>query len=87
LPWLQQGHQVHVLQYQFLASECDIVTFEFGGCNIDTRTFFQDFWYFFSRASFTLFRITPSGYLQPLKSYREIDEQFRTINYMAVANG
>jgi hypothetical protein len=62
----------------------DIVTFEFGGCNIDTRTYFQDFWYFFSKASFDMYRITPSGYLHPLKAYSELHEQFRTTNFMAV---
>jgi hypothetical protein len=65
----------------------DIVTFEFGGCNIDTRTFFQDFWYFFDEANFKILRITPSGYLNPLQSHKEIDEQFRTTNFIAVSNG
>ena len=64
----------------------DMVSFEFGGCNIDTRTFFKDFWYFFSEIEFSLFRITPSGYLFPLKSYQETYEQFRTMNFVALAN-
>lgn len=37
----------------------DRVTFEFGGCNIDTRTYFQDYWYFFKTFGFRVFRITP----------------------------
>jgi len=85
-----EGHELDALagaKRMFAARSIDIVTFEFGGCNIDTRTFFQDFWYFFNQANFKLFRITPSGYLHPLESYKELYEQFRTINFMAVANG
>ena len=85
-----EGHELDALagaRRMFATKSIDIVTFEFGGCNIDTRTFFQDFWYFFNEVDFALFRITPSGYLHPLKSYREIFEQFRTINFMAIANG
>lgn len=84
-----EGHELDALagaREMFAAKSIDIVTFEFGGCNIDTRTFFQDFWYFFSEANFTLFRITPSGYMYSLKAYREVYEQFRTINFIAVAN-
>jgi len=85
-----EGHELDALagaKEMFASKSIDIVTFEFGGCNIDTRTFFQDFWYFFDEANFTIFRITPSGYLYPLKLYKEIQEQFRTINFIAVSNG
>ena len=63
-----------------------IVTFEFGDCNIDTKTYFQDYFYFFHDLQMDLYRITPSGYLFPLPSYREIDEQFRTTNFAAIDN-
>lgn len=85
-----EGHELDALagaKRMFAAKSIDIVTFEFGGCNIDTRTFFQDFWCFFSELNFNIFRITPSGYLHPIKSYKEIHEQFRTINFVAVSNG
>lgn len=85
-----EGHELDALigaKKMFASKSIDIVTFEFGGCNIDTRTFFQDFWYFFNKANFKIFRITPSGYLYPLESYKEIYEQFRTINFIAVSNG
>jgi len=59
-----------------------IVQFEFGGTNIDTRTYFRDFWHFFQEQQFDLFRITPMG-LQKLKKYRERDEYFRTTNFLA----
>lgn len=85
-----EGHELDALAgatHMFATKSIDIVTFEFGGCNIDTRVFFQDFWYFFSKVNFSLFRITPSGYLHPLKSYREMFEQFTTTNFLALANG
>jgi len=81
-----EGHELDALSGandMFAKRAIKNVTFEFGGCNIDTRTFFQDFWYFFSKNEFKLFRITPSGYMHPLKTYKEIYEQFRTINFMA----
>ena len=84
-----EGHEIDALagaQQMFENKQIDIVTFEFGGCNIDTRTFFQEFWYFFRKHDMSLFRITPSGYLYPIQAYQEIDEQFRAINYLAIAN-
>jgi FkbM family methyltransferase len=85
-----EGHEFDALQgatSMFERSAIHIVTFEFGGCNVDTRTFFQDFWYFFRQFDMGLFRITPAGYLYPIESYNEIDEQFRTTNFVAVRNG
>lgn len=60
-----------------------VLQFEFGGCNIDTRTYFQDFWYFLSANRFSIFRITPFG-PQAITRYQERDEYFSTTNYIAV---
>lgn len=60
-----------------------IIQFEFGGSNIDTRTFFQDFWYFFTNLEFDIYRIAPSKPIL-IKSYSERDEIFRATNYIAV---
>jgi FkbM family methyltransferase len=82
-----EGHELDVLagaRMLFERKSIDIVTFEFGGCNIDTRSFLQDFWYFFRDLDMKLFRITPSGYLFPIESYEEIHEQFRTTNFVAM---
>ncbi|HOX15127.1 MAG TPA: FkbM family methyltransferase [Smithellaceae bacterium] len=84
-----EGHELDALagaRRMFDANLIDIVSFEFGGCNIDTRTFFQDFWYFFSGINMQIFRITPSGYLYPIDSYKEIYEQFRTMNFIAITH-
>ena len=85
-----EGHELDALAgatRMFATNSIDIVSFEFGGCNIDTRTFFQDFWYFFVELNFKIFRITPSGYLFPIESYNEIHEQFRTTNFIAISDG
>jgi len=82
-----EGHELDALsgaRGMFEREAIDIVTFEFGGCNIDTRSYFQDFWYFFLGLNMRLYRCTPSGYLLPISSYKETDEQFRTTNFIAV---
>jgi FkbM family methyltransferase len=60
-----------------------LIQFEFGGCNIDSRTFFQDFWYYFRGNNFDLFRITLSG-PKKINFYNESDEYFKTTNYIAL---
>jgi FkbM family methyltransferase len=83
-----EGHELDALAgaSQMIEKQAiDVITFEFGGCNIDTRSFLQDFWYFFMAAKMNIFRITPTGYLFQIKSYREIYEQFRTTNFVAVS--
>jgi FkbM family methyltransferase len=65
--------------------DAKIIQFEFGGCNIDTRTFFRDFWYFFEANNFRVYRITPTG-CSLIPVYRESDEFFSTTNYVAVNN-
>ena len=67
-----EGHELDALvgaAGMFASKAIKIVSFEFGGCNIDSRTFFQDFWYFFENLGFSIFRITPAGYLFEIKKY------------------
>lgn len=83
-----EGHELDVFagaKEMFEKKAIDMVSFEFGGCNIDTRTFLQDFWYFFIEQKMKMFRITPAGYLVPIKKYKEADEQFKTTNFIAIA--
>jgi FkbM family methyltransferase len=82
-----EGHEREVLEgsaRMFGSQRIDAVTFEFGGCNIDTRTYFRDFYRFFSDRDMQIFRITPRGYLRLIAKYRETHEQFLTTNFMAV---
>jgi FkbM family methyltransferase len=79
-----EGHELAALHgFGAAMKETSIVQFEFGGTNIDARTFFQDFWYFFRENDFDVFRITPSG-LAKIELYRETCECFSISNYIAV---
>jgi FkbM family methyltransferase len=81
-----EGHELSALKgFGEAIHATKVIQFEFGGCNIDTRTYFQDFWKFFIENDFTLYRITPLG-IELLKGYRESDEYFSTTNYIAVNN-
>ncbi len=79
-----EGHELEALQgFGRALAATKVFQFEFGGCNIDSRTFFQDFWYFFAQNNCAIYRISPFG-LEPLDRYRESDEYFSTTNYIAV---
>lgn len=60
------------------------VQFEFGGCNIDTRTYFRDFYTFFAQAGFDIYIIRRGGSLARIRRYREFLEQFVTTNFLAI---
>lgn len=78
-----EGHELAVLEgLGSSLRHIDLIQFEFGGCNIDSRTFFQDFWYFFKQSSFDVFRLGPLG-LRKIDRYSERDEFFSTTNYFA----
>ena len=78
-----EGHELDALNgFGEAIKHISVIQFEFGGCNIDTRSFFQDFWYFFQGNGFDLYRISPIGLIQ-IPQYRELDEFFSTTNYLA----
>jgi FkbM family methyltransferase len=77
-----EGHEMDAfIGFGKAINYIDLIQFEFGGCNIDTRIFFQDFWYFFKKKGFDLFRISPLGII-PITNYKESDEYFTTSNYL-----
>ena len=83
-----EGYEMDVLQgaaQMIQAKKIKSIMFEFGGTNIDSRTYFKDFYHYFSKLEYKLYRITPLGYLYPLESYKEIYEQFKTTNYLAIS--
>jgi FkbM family methyltransferase len=81
-----EGHELNALRgFGSALYSTKVLQFEFGGTDIDTRTFFQDFWYFFRERNFDIYRITPLG-AQKITRYRESDEYFAITNYIA-ANG
>jgi FkbM family methyltransferase len=58
------------------------IQFEFGGCNIDARTFFRDFWNILSE-DYHIYRMVYKG-LYLIKEYKEYCEIFATVNYLAI---
>jgi FkbM family methyltransferase len=57
------------------------IQFEFGTCNIDSRTYFRDFWFLLNE-DYNIFRVVKDG-VCPITYYTEYDEIFATINYYA----
>jgi FkbM family methyltransferase len=79
-----EGHELKALkgaQKMIDNDTIDCIQFEFGGCNIDSRTFFHDFYYLLID-KYRLFRIVRNGLVQ-IDKYEETSEIFRTINYLA----
>jgi FkbM family methyltransferase len=82
-----EGHELAALHGAKKALTDGIIrglSFEFGGANIDSRTYFQDFWYFLTPLGYELFRILPNGSTKKIGKYSEMLEAFRTTNYIAV---
>ncbi len=78
-----EGHELSALQgFGKALQKTKLIQFEFGGGNIDTKTYFQDFFYFLRERSFALYRISPLGLIE-VKNYSERDEVFVTTNYLA----
>ncbi|MFI5128671.1 MAG: FkbM family methyltransferase [Chitinophagales bacterium] len=79
-----EGHEWKVLQgasKKLSEKKITFIQFEFGGCNIDSRTYFQDFYYLL-KDDFDIYRIVENG-LFPISTYKEEYEIFTTINYLA----
>lgn len=60
----------------------DFIQFEFGGANIDSRTYFQDFYYLLT-PYYKIYRILKDG-LIAIDAYKEIYEIFLTTNFLAI---
>jgi FkbM family methyltransferase len=84
-----EGHELAALQgadAALSAGKIHALAFEFGAANINSRTFFRDFWEYLDARKFDLFRITPGGSLLAISSYSEDLEHFRGVtNYLAFA--
>ena len=59
-----------------------IIQFEFGSSNIDSKNFFIEFYIFFTKNNFDIYRITPG--IPRKVTYSYFDEVFSTNNYIAV---
>lgn len=80
-----EGHELAVLEgaeTMIGGGKIDFIQFEFGGCDIDSRTFFQDFWYLL-HDNYDIYRIFPKS-LDKIDLYDETMEIFVCSNYLAV---
>ncbi len=83
-----EGHELHALRGAagILGRRgVDAIEFEFGSANVNSRTFFRDYYDLLTEAGFAISRIAPGGTLLPVPVYHERLEYFRgATNYLAV---
>ena len=78
-----EGHEFAILDsFKNNFNKFKFIQFEFGGTNIDSRVYFQDFWYLL-KSDFDIYRIGPTRPIL-IKEYTEKDEVFIFSNYLAV---
>ena len=84
-----EGHELYALrgaQQALAAGKIGAFSFEFGCGNVNSRTFFRDFWDIATNARLTLWRVTPSGKQIKVVEYYEDEEYFRgATNYIATS--
>jgi FkbM family methyltransferase len=83
-----EGHELFALRgaaRSLAAGKIGALSFEFGCGNINSRTFFKDFWEILTNANYLIYRITPSGKDVLVAGYYEDLEYFRgATNFVAV---
>lgn len=80
-----EGHEWSVLHGASAMIESDnisFIQFEFGGSNIDARTYFKDF-YSLLNPKYRLFRILKDGLFE-IENYTEQLEIFQSSNFLAI---
>jgi FkbM family methyltransferase len=80
-----EGHELSALrgaQRALTEGRIDLVQFEFGGCNIDSRSYLRDFRDLLG-SRYVLHRMVRGG-LRALPRYAELQEIFVTTNFVAV---
>jgi FkbM family methyltransferase len=82
-----EGHELDALKgaaTSLSQNKIGALSFEFGCSDINSRTFFLDFWNLLKEKGFQIYRITPAGKLLEIKEYYEDLEYFRgASNYVA----
>lgn len=83
-----EGHELPILRAcreLWANGGVDVLQFEFGGCNLDSRTYLRDFYDLLSPV-FEFHRLLPRG-LAPIPAYDERMEIFTTTNFVCVRRG
>jgi FkbM family methyltransferase len=82
-----EGHEMNVFRgaSEMIKNDAiDIIQFEFGSCNVASRTYFQDY-FLLLREKYTIYRLLANG-LYPVVSYKDRYEMFLATNYVAIRN-
>jgi FkbM family methyltransferase len=82
-----EGAELSVLEGGMETLKAGIVhafSFEFGQCNIASKTYLLDFWYFLNGFSYRLYLIGPNGILVPIQDYSPRYEVLRHSNFIAL---
>lgn len=79
-----EGNEYKLLENsaEMLNGKIDYIQIEFGGANIDARTYFRDFWELLD-GDYRFFRILRDGMVE-IEKYSERLEQFACTNYLFV---
>lgn len=80
-----EGHEFSALKGaagMLKAKAIQCIQFECGGTNIDSRTYFKDFYDLLS-PQYRIYRILKTGLFE-IKRYSETNEVFLSVNYLAV---
>jgi FkbM family methyltransferase len=84
-----EGHELFAMrgaERSLRSHRIRVLTFEFGSANVNSRTFFRDFWNLLSGYNYRIERICPGGKTVPVTEYYEDLEYFRgATNYIAIA--
>ena len=83
-----EGNEIAALQgaqATLKAGRIKALAFEFGSGNVNSRTYFRDFWELLVPLGYEIKRIGPGGRLIPIDQYSEVLEYFRgATNYVAI---
>ena len=80
-----EGHELNALYgaIELIKNKkIDYIQFEFGGTNIDSKTYFRDFYYLLND-NYKIYRILKDGLFE-IATYKETYEIFSAINYLAI---
>ena len=84
-----EGHELFALKGAsnlLAAQRITALQFEFGSANVNSRTFFRDFWDLLKGNGYNIYRVIPGGGRVEIERYSERLEYFHSAtNYLAVA--
>jgi FkbM family methyltransferase len=82
-----EGHEMDVLlgaEQAIQAGRIDVITFEFGVHQVESRHFFKDYWLYLTKRGYALYFVNDAGAITPLERYEYRWEQFnRNFEFIA----